>query len=307
MSSRLNLNRLAHFVAIIDAGTITGAAAALGISKAVVSKQLQLLEDDVGRPLMLRNTRHLQPTAAGQAFYEEAKSILMQAENAYLRVQDKDSTPKGRLRITAPVDFGTTDVAPLIARFQADFPQVVCDLILSDDILDMVEQRIDLAFRIGWLSDSSNLARKLLDFEAIAVCSPETARDWQISAPEMLVDKPFVNSTAIAPGTTWQFRKGTDVQALTPHHTAQINNSLAMVAYVKSGPTFTILPDYLLRRDLQTQRLVHLLPDWTIRAGGIFTVTPPNRVRSTALHRFLEQANRELKTERRDRSSKARS
>ncbi|WP_299699104.1 LysR family transcriptional regulator [uncultured Tateyamaria sp.] len=294
MSRRYNLNRLSHFVATVDAGTITGAAEALGISKAVVSKQLQRLEEDVGTPLLLRNTRHLQPTAAGRQFYEDAKSALTQANNAFERVQDRDRVPKGTLRITAPVDFGVSYVAPFLAKFQDTYPEVMVDLHLSDGLVDIIEDRFDLAFRIGWLTDSSNLARKLLDFEVIAICSPTTAARANIREPEDLSDLPFVQSSVMSGRTEWVFEKDTQSKAVSPNVISEINITLAMVAHVMNGYCYTVLPDFLLKDDLRQGRLKRLLPDWSLMKGGVYTVTPPNRVRSNALKRFLELAHQNI-------------
>ena len=294
MSRRYNLNRLSHFVATVDAGTITGAAEALGISKAVVSKQLQLLEEDVGTPLLLRNTRHLQPTAAGRQFYEDAKSALTQANNAFERVQDRDRAPKGTLRITAPVDFGVSYVAPFMAKFQDTYPEVMVDLHLSDGLVDIIEDRFDLAFRIGWLADSSNLARKLLDFEVIAICSPATAARANIGEPDDLVGLPFVQSSVMSGRTEWVFEKDSQSTPVSPNVVSEINITLAMVAHVMNGYCYTVLPDFLLKDDLRKGRLKRLLPDWSLAKGGVYTVTPPNRVRSNALQRFLELAHQNI-------------
>ncbi|WP_415400885.1 LysR family transcriptional regulator [Tateyamaria sp. SN3-11] len=295
MGKRLNFNRLAHFVATVEAGTITGAATALGISKAVVSKQLQLLEEDVGTPLLLRNTRHLQPTEAGRVFYRDAKSALTQANNAYERIQDRDKTPKGVLRITAPVDFGVSYVAPFVARFQDTYPDVTIDLHLTDGLVDIIEDRYDLAFRIGWLSDSSNLARKLLDFEVIAVCSPSTERRLNVKDPEDLATVPFVRSAAFPENTEWVFEKNGRRQVLSTHTVSTMNITLAMRANVAEGFCYTLLPDFLLKEDLKQGCLKQLLPDWSSRAGGVYTVTPPSRVRSNALQRFLDIAHKEIR------------
>ncbi|WP_299505999.1 LysR family transcriptional regulator [uncultured Roseobacter sp.] len=295
MGKRLNFNRLAHFIATVEAGTITGAAAALGISKAVVSKQLQLLEEDIGTPLLLRNTRHLQPTDAGRVFYEDAKSALTQANNAYERIQDRDKTPKGVLRITAPVDFGVSYVAPFVARFQDTYPEVTIDLHLTDGLVDIIEDRYDLAFRIGWLSDSSNLARKLLDFEVIAICSPSTERRLNVKDPDDLATAPFVRSTAFAENTEWVFEKNGRRQVLSTHTVSTMNITLAMRTYVAEGFCYTLLPDFLLKEDLKEGRLKQLLPDWSLRAGGVYTVTPPSRVRSNALQRFLDMVHKDIR------------
>lgn len=294
MEIRYNLNRLAYFVATIDAGTITGAATALGISKAVVSKQLQLLEQEVGTTLLLRNTRHLQPTEAGLTFYNDAKSALTQANNAYQRIQERDNKPKGRLRVTAPVDYGVSHVAPFLARYREAYPDVIVDLFLTDAQLDIIEERFDLAFRIGWLKDSSNLARKLQNFEEIAVCTPETLERAQATQPIDLADIPFVRMHALAPTSEWTFRRGEEVQSVPMNIVSELNITLAVRSYIMEGYAFTILPDFLLHDDLEAERLTRLVPDWSLRGGGVYTVTPPGRVRSNALQRFLEMVHSEL-------------
>lgn len=295
MAKRLNLNRLAHFVAIIEAGTITGAAARLGISKAVVSKQLQLLEEDVGTPLLIRNTRHLQPTAAGRMFYEDAKSALTSAYNAYERVQDQDNKPKGVLRITAPVDIGISYLAPFAARFQKLYPDVTFEISLTDSLVDIIEDRFDLAFRIGWLSDSANLAKKLGEFEEVAICSPHTYSKLKITEPKDLETVPFLRSQAFSNKTDWTFNKAKKSQTITTENCAEMNITLALKAYVTNAFCYTIIPDFLVHDELRSGTLKRLLPQWSLRKGGIYTVTPPSRVRSNALQKFLDMAHRKDK------------
>lgn len=295
MVRRFNFNRLTHFVAIIDAGTITGAAARLGISKAVVSKQLQLLEDDVGTPLLIRNTRHLQPTAAGRVFYKDAKAALTRAHSAYARVQDQDNKPKGVLRITAPVDIGITYLAPFAARFQTLYPDVSFEISLTDSLVDIIEDSFDLAFRIGWLSDSANLAKKLGEFEEIAICSPQTYSKLKIAAPKDLETIPFLRSQAFLNKSDWTFKKGNKSQTITTQNCTDLNITLALKAYVTDGFCYTIIPDFLVRDELKLGTLIRLLPQWNLRKGGIYTLTPPNRIRSNALQQFLEMAHRKDK------------
>lgn len=285
---RYNFNRLAHFVAIVDAGTITGAASVLGISKAVVSKQLQLLEEDVGTPLVVRNTRHLQPNETGKQFYEDAKSAITEANNAYERVQEKDNTPKGVLRITASVDFGVSFVAPYVARFQERYPDVKVDLVLTDSVVDIIEDRYDLAFRIGWLTDSSNLARKLLDFKEVAVCSPKTATKIKAKHPQDLTNIPFIRNQVFLGKTEWVFERDGDTQAVTTRVMSDMNITLAIKSCVIDGACYSIFPDFLVQEELNSGELQRLLPDWKMREGGVYTVTPPSRVRSNALQRFLD-------------------
>ena len=149
-----NLNRLAYFVAIAEEGTITAAAARLRVSKAVVSKQLQLLEDDLGSTLVLRNSRHFNLTETGETFYEAARAAVAQAKDAFHLVRRGRDDPSGELRVTAPLEFGVGYVAPAVAAFSLLYPALRIDLTLSDTRFDPVEARFDIAFRVGWLEDS---------------------------------------------------------------------------------------------------------------------------------------------------------
>ncbi len=284
-----NLNRLAHFVATVEAGTITGAARALGISKAVVSKQLQLLEQDVGVALLVRNTRHLTPTSAGQMFYEEARTALAHAETAFDRVTEHGSQPRGELKITAPVDYGVAHVAPLVARFRRLFPDVTIDLRMTDEQLNIVEEGFDLAFRIGWLTDSSNLSRKLRGFEEIAVCSAATIERTNPDHPNALANISFAKTYARQSNEA-TFTRGDERCTIALNVATEMNITLAVRAYVMDAFAFTILPDFMLGDELTSGRLVRLLPEWSLRRGGVYTVTPPGRVRSSALKQFLKLA-----------------
>lgn len=294
MDVRYNLNRLTYYVATIDAGTITGAALRLGVSKAVVSKQLQILETEIGTPLLSRNTRQMTLTDAGAEFYQEAKSALTLAHEAYERVLERDREPKGSLRITAPVDFGISHVAPFIARFQERFPKVAIDLVLSDTRIDLVRERFDLGFRIGWLEDSSNRARKLRDFEEVLVCSPKTRDLLNLKCPTDLSCATYVANSVLQNTTEWTFTKGQDVEKVTLSPRAHLNATLAIRAYLKESCAFSMLPNFTIENEFADGSLVRLLPEWSLRTGGVFTVTPPTKVRSNALKRLLELVHSQM-------------
>ncbi len=288
MDNRYNLNRLAYFVATVEEGTITAAAERLGLSKAVVSKQLQLLEEDVGIALLHRNTRSMKPTDAGAAFYTKSKAVLIQATEAFDLVLERAQVPTGRLRVAAPVDYGVAHVAPLVAKFRDRYPRVDVELILGDDVVDLIDQRYDLAFRVGWLTDSSNLARKLKDFEELVVCSPETLKNHQITKPEDLATLPFIANLAIGGQTKWTFNRGRSAKTVEMQQAISMNITLAIRNTVLAGSAFTILPDLLVNQDIAEGKLIRLLPDWSLRTGGVYIVSPPSRLRSSAVQAFLD-------------------
>lgn len=288
MESRRNLNRLAYYVAIVEAGTITAAADRLGISKAVVSKQLQLLEEELGTVLLLRNTRRLQPSETGQIFYEQVKAVLLRADEAFDTITEVSGALRGRLRIAAPVDFGTSYIAPLISRFCAVNPAVEINLSLSDMRLDMIEQRCDLAFRMGELVNSSNLSHKLGSFSDIAVCSPKFLSKNKIAKPEDLQFQPFIANQALENPTSWSFRHGGRTSKVEMRPAFTTNNSMAIREAVIAGHCFAILPDFLVSKNIAAKQLVRLLPRWALRTGGIYVVSPPGRMKANVARTFLD-------------------
>lgn len=282
----MNFNRIGYFVAVVDAGTITGAAKELSISKAVVSKQILTLEEELGTALLHRNTRHMHPTDAGLRFYEQAKAALNQAEEAYVEVQSGKAVPEGHYRITAPVDYGTLHLAPLLAQFLQDNIGVTIDLHLSDDRLDPVEHQFDLGLRVGWPSDSSNRMRKVGEFEEWVVASPRLAHN--ATEPSHLTKLSFVTNAALNNATMWQFTKDKQVQEITATSPFKLNASPAISRAIAAGTCFSVLPDFLVYDDVAAGRLVRLLPDWSLRSGGIYAMTPPTKYKPLAIRVIIE-------------------
>lgn len=267
---------------------MTAAASRLGVSKAVVSKQLQLLEEEVGVSLLARNTRSLQPTVAGKAFYETSKVMLDQAHSAFESAREFGGAPSGELRVTASIDLGVNYIAPLASQFCLENTKVMCDLVFSDEQKDLVNDRFDMSFRVGWLKDSTNRARKLTSFREIVVCSPELLQQHTINSPEDLAVVPFISNSAIPGESRWQFYKGESVSEVTFDSVLKVNVTLGVGEAVKAGGCVAILPDFIAAKDLQNKQLVRLVPDWALREGGIYVLNPPGQLRSGAAQAFLD-------------------
>ncbi len=293
-----NLNRMEYFVAIAEAGTITAAADRMRISKAVVSKQLQLLEEDLGTTLVIRNSRHLNLTEIGQSFYEAARASVSQAEEAYEMVRRGQTEPSGNLRITAPLDLGTAYVAPVVARFRTAYPQVTIDLTLSDTRFDPVEARFDIAYRVGWLTDSANIARKLADFQQIVVASPQLIEKHTLpSSPIELTTLPFIEHRALSNPLQWAFKNHADETIdvkMSPAIAADVTP--AIKAMLVEGAGISVLPDFFVREEIETGKLIRLTPDWTLPSGGIYSVYPPTQFRSAATRHFTDMFAKQLRT-----------
>lgn len=288
MNRRNNLNRLAHFAAIIEEGSITAAADRLGISKAVVSKQLILLERELGVSLVVRNSRHLLPTDAGLLFYEKCKGALEQANEAFDVVASGRLTVQGTIRLTAPVDYGIMHLAPLVAEFARTYPDVRVDLKLSDERLDPVAQSYDLAVRVGWLEDSENVARKLADFTEVVVCSRSLVSDGEPGHPRELANLPFIANTALARPCNWTFQKGEETCNVELQPSVSMNVGPGIREVVTAAGGFAIAPEFIVEKDLAEGRLLRLLPDWSLRTGGIYLVFPPIKYRPYAVQTFAD-------------------
>lgn len=285
-----NLNRLAYFVAIAEEGTITAAASRLRVSKAVVSKQLQLLEDDLGSTLVLRNSRHFNLTETGEAFYEAARAAVAQAKDAFHLVRKGRDEPSGELRITAPLEFGVGYVAPAIAEFSLLYPALKIDLTLSDTRFDPVEARFDIAFRVGWLEDSANTARKLTEFSQVVVAAPSIVETFGM--PQTLDDLarlPFIENRALkAPSRLTFTNKRGRSRDMTFQPSVSGDTTQAVLSVVKAGGGIANMPDFVVVDELRTGELVDILPEFALPSGTISAVFPPTPYRSAATRKFAE-------------------
>jgi DNA-binding transcriptional LysR family regulator len=274
MATDINLNRLAVFVTLVQAGSFTAAAEQLGTTKAMVSQHLAKLEDELGITLMLRSTRKMSLTDAGERFYEDCAQVVADAEAAITRLGECRDTPMGSLRIAAAGDHGPFIVAPALADYVRRYPQVRPELVVSDTIVDLIAERFDVAVRIGWLRDSSLRSAKLADVAQCLVATPAyLATHGTPTAPEDLAAHRWVALTVLPSPTRWTFSDGAGAkQAVQVEAAASANSTLAVHALVMAGVGIAVLPDYVVRDDLAAGRLVPLLPAHTLPAGGVYAV-----------------------------------
>ena len=164
------LTGMAVFAKVVETGTFTGAAEALGLSKGAVSKQIARLEDRLGARLLNRTTRRSSLTEVGAAFYERCRRIVAEAEEAELAVTRLHAEPRGTLRVNLPMSFGLLHIASAVPDFMAAYPEINLDLTLDDRVVDVVDEGYDIVIRITDLPDSSLIARRLAPFH-IATCA----------------------------------------------------------------------------------------------------------------------------------------
>lgn len=284
----INLNRLAYFAAVVDAGSFTRAAERLGITKAVVSQQVARLETELKTSLLLRTTRRVEPTEAGRLLHARCVMILREAEDAFGELARSNAEPMGLLRITAPNDYGASTIAPLAAAFSRRYPACSIDLILSDARIDLVAHQIDLSIRVGWLLDSSLQARRIGTFRQLMVASPELAATISASEPEQLATAPFIANGALKEPLLWRFsRDDFERRTVRMRQALAINTTPAVLAATLAGGGVSVLPDFLVAEPVATGQLVHVLPSWTLPSGGIHAVYPTARFHPPKVSAFV--------------------
>ncbi|MNR92793.1 HTH-type transcriptional regulator DmlR [compost metagenome] len=285
-----NLKRMAYFVEVVETGSFTAAADRLGITKAVVSQQVARLEAAFETTLLVRTTRSVRLTDEGQAFYDRAARLLGEAQDAFDGLEADDRAPSGVLRLTAPFDYAVAMVVPALAEFQRRFPACRSHLSISDRTLDPSDKDIELAIRVGWLADSALRARRIGAFQQILVGRADIAGELGPNAtPEALADLPFVANSVLRDPLTWTFsnaageRRAVKLSAL-----VSIDATLGVLEGVRSGIGVSVLPDFAVHEDLESGRLVRLLPAWRLDEGGIYAVTPAARFKSARVKAFIE-------------------
>lgn len=290
----LDLNLIRTFVAVAEAGGFTAAADMLGIARPQVSLQVARLEKALGARLFERTTRRVALAEPGQRLHERCAPLL----HALVEATDTEEAARhnlqGRLRIAAPVDHAALVLAPIVADFALLHPQLEIELRASDKVGDLIAEGIDVAFRLGWLRDSSVRASKLGDFEQGVFASPGYL--WRAGLPrhpQDLAAHRWIAFTLLRSPLTWQFRgtRGQEVRVRMKAH-LRTDSSGVLRALLCSGAGVSCIGVPHVRNEARDGALVRLLPRWALSSGGIYAVFPPGQhiaARSQALVDFVRQ------------------
>ncbi len=286
-----DLSGIAIFVAVIDAGSFTGAAEALGMSKSAVSKQVSRLESRLGAQLLNRTTRRLNLTEVGRAFHERCKRIVEQAEEAELAVTNLQDSPRGRLRVTAPLSFGIAYLAAALPDFTAAYPDVTVDIDFSDRRVDILEEGFDLAIRIGVLEDSSLIARRIASCRRSLLASPDY---WQKHGkpthPSDLVNHECFSYTLLTLPNIWQFTDPMSRELISVKVTGRLssNNGNVLGLAAASGQGCVQQPTFICRDLMEKGTLEPALEVFEPEPVGMYAIYPPGRHLSAKVRVFID-------------------
>ncbi|MGF1510921.1 MAG: LysR family transcriptional regulator [Myxococcota bacterium] len=284
------LRHIAVFAAVVEAQSFSEAARRLGLAKSAVSKQIAELEQNLGARLINRTTRKLNLTEAGQRYHLSCVRILKEATDAVHAVQDLQSKPKGTLRLNASTFFGARFVMPELARFMQAFPEVEMEVELIDEYVDLIEDNVDLAIRVGSLEDSSLVARKLASVCQYLVAAPSLIeRCGSPSSAEDLERLPWIIYTHHHTPTKLELSHGGQSVSIRMSGRARTNDGSAMLSLTREGAGVCMIPEFFVNEDLRSGRLVRLVPDWTVgRDTAVYAVYPHSRHVQAKVRMFVD-------------------
>lgn len=273
------LTRMRAFLDVVEAEGFSAAGRRKGRSKALLSKYVRELEDDLGALLLNRTTRQFSLTEAGHTYYRRAAEIVREVDSLADVVRDSSGEPRGRIKLSAPRTFADSEIGLSLVDFAKAHPGIVLDIRLDDRFVDLVEEGFDLAVRITRLESSSLIARKLAPFSVRVCAAPELiARVGAPERPQGLAELPCLVDTNGRWLSNWPFRGAAGESfSVAVSGPIEVNSPLAARAAAVAGLGFAILPDFVAAPALASGALVPVLDDWLPAGGGIFAVYPHRR------------------------------
>lgn len=270
----MQLDELRCLVEVVESGGFNRAAERLGISKSMVSRRIARMEASLGARLLSRTTRGISPTEAGLELKARGERILAELEEAREAVAQQGGMT-GRLRLSAPLSFGTRHVAPALAEMMSRHPRLELDVSYSDRAVDLIGERFDAAVRIGALRDSSLVARRIAPVRTVLAASPDyLARHGRPRTPGDLSSHQCLIYTGAAQ-PDWVFRAGKRSVAIRPHGRVRSDSGDAILQWAVDGLGICLVPTFLAADALESGRLEPIMLDYALPEGSVHVVRPP--------------------------------
>jgi DNA-binding transcriptional LysR family regulator len=277
------------FAAVARAGSFSAAAHKLDMSTTAVSRHVADLERMLGVTLLHRTTRHVSPTEVGARYLPRAEAILGEIEQLNAEISAIDPTPRGKLKITAPPAVGNEVIAPLVLDFVEAYPEIELEIDLTERLVDLVAEGFDAAIRAGPLESSSMIAHQIVEMRYLICASPSyLGRRGLPEQPDDISDHDCIYWRVAARGGAWSFVKDGERVSVPIRARLLISNFAAQREAALRGLGLAILPLLSIREDLETGRLVPVLPDYEVDRGALNLVRPPTPFEPPKLRVFID-------------------
>lgn len=282
------------FVSVVQSGSLSSAGRQMGLSPASVSRHITGLEDSLGVRLLNRTSRKLTLTEAGELYFAQVEQLLYQLQDANESVAQLQAQPRGTLRVHSRMLIGHLHVIPVLPTFLAQNPEIKVDLLLSNRVVDLVEDNIDVDIRIGKLVDSSLVARKLAPAQRFLCAAPAYLdRRPAVEKPSDLTAHNCLTYRINLGRTVWRFLDAGDaLEEIPVSGNLQTDNGLALLAATRTGVGIALMPDWSVRRDIEAGQLRRLLPQYRVSHiefdNGVYAVFQKSRHLSAKVRAFVD-------------------
>ncbi len=275
------------FARVARTGNMSAAGREMGLSPAVVSKRISLLEDRLGARLFQRTTRHLRLTETGEGYFKRVVDILSLFEEAEDYVCRRNSKPRGQLKITAPTAFSRLHIAPHLPAFLERYPEIDVDFRVTDNLVDIIRENFDVAIRIGQLEDSSLVAKKLANEERVICAAPAYLESFGI--PESLEDLEIHNCLAAGDLDMWRLEGPDGMRSFRPRGNIRANSCELAREAVTAGIGISLLSTWDIGPALMRGDLRVILPEWRgVSTNSIWAVYPSRDFMPSKVNVFID-------------------
>lgn len=277
------------FRRVAETESFSETARELGLSQPTVSKHISALEEHLKVKLLNRSTRQLSLTEIGRQYYVQCTHILDELSATEATIRDHQSVPSGTLRINMPVTFGEIEIMPHIWKFLSQYTELKLDLIMVDHYIDLVKEGVDCAIRVGPLTDSSLIARKIGSFKRITVATPEyLARHGEPGSISDLKDHDCIVFTLLTTRNDWQFTGPNGTESIQVHGRLSANNPRMMRDAVLKHVGIAVIPTWLIDDHLKQGKVKAILSEYTPKPMEIHVLYPQRQFVPAKVRCFID-------------------
>lgn len=277
------------FVKVAETGSFSRAAEALGVSKSHISKTIRALEEDLGIALFSRSTRQIQLTGIGTQFLENCRNSLENLEGAKKNILNQAETPRGLLRVTAAGIFGENYIAPVVIEMAKKYPDLKIEIDFTSRIVDLIDEKFDVAIRFGYLQDSSLIAQKIAARREFICASLQYLQ----SAPELKRPQDLVNHNCLG-SSVWTFKDKGKVLPITIEGNLKTNNPRVLLKAGLSSLGVIRLPGSYVHQDIKKGKLINLLEEFSEGPKDIWAVSPIRHEKNINVKTFIDEVRKSL-------------
>ena len=284
------LDGMKTVVAVVETHSFTAASERLGMSKALVSKYVGEVESSLGIRLFNRTTRQLALTDAGRSYYEHSLNLLEQFSAMVDNVTGEQTSPRGLLRISAPVTFGEMKLSPIMPKFLQMYPELNVEVKVTNNAIDMVEEGVDVRLRIGGVADSNMIARHIRTLPLILCASPAyIEKHGMPETPEDISKHACIIDSNFRVGKQWPvISKNGDATTINVNSNIAVNSPKAVQEIAMAGGGIAMIPEFIVEGAIKAGSLISILPDYTTLEFGLFAIYPHRKYVSRKVRCFID-------------------